>query len=88
VPNAFLDLFHKEVLPDWSAMIGGIGGGARILTGDGRLGGRGLRDVSIAMLYQGKAVPICVRDAPGRSMKALEEWSVIGNGEDEKARWS
>jgi hypothetical protein len=25
LPNAFLDLFHKEVLSDWSAMIGGMG---------------------------------------------------------------
>ena len=25
MPNALLDLFHKEVLSDWFAMIGGMG---------------------------------------------------------------
>jgi hypothetical protein len=27
LPNALLDLFHKEVLSDWFAMIGGLGMG-------------------------------------------------------------
>lgn len=66
MPNALLDLFHKEVLSDWFAMIGGIGVEQKVIRGIARVGMTGEEIVGcfVTMLCQGKAVPICAGDAP------------------------